>query len=721
MTPRALPAAIAAGFLLLGDVPRAAAHGAHALEEAGASEAASKAAQATTTAPARIVGDVVVIEDDGTMIRNGHFVASRVMPAFYATVPDSFQFVSLFGASTFPAPMHADAAQYAVRMDVAGLGRAPGYNRNGALGIDTRQLLSIQFMNDIRHYGPTPSSPVPRFPADFTGVELLGSETLHAFGMWVDLADTPLAADLAGREDHWSLYLNSDASVMEGCRWRDNGDGTFTSVAVLDGISELDEYLLGLRPAEEVGPMFAISDPEPGLDDAEFPLPGLTIRGRRVDFGIEDVVARYGPRIPDAATAPKHFRMAFALVVPAGTAPSRSDLAFLRSFRGQWEAWFRRETEGLGSMDTSIPRTPPTAGFEVDRIAGNAPVTVRFRDRSVGTIEERIWNFGDGSPPSKATDPVHVYAAHGLYDVRLTVTGAGASDTIVRSALVTVDGFRYVEWDDFESPSGWAVGPPDDAGRGRWEWGDPEGTTAFGVWVQPEEPASGRRCWMTSLAAGSFASDWDVDGGTTTLLSPVYDLAGVDDPFVAYARWYTHNLGPAPDGDVFVVEASSDGGDTWHPLETVSRSATSWQRVQFRLADHVQPTGAVRFRFLASDLGEGSLVEAGVDAFEILGRGAPTAAEPAIGAPPAPTVRPNPFSSRAWVRFEAPVGPVRVTVHDLAGRVVRILEDGTRPAGAATLVWDGRDAGGHPVASGIYAVRIRTTGGTSMRKVVRIR
>jgi PKD repeat protein len=721
--PRLLPAAAAACLLLLADAAPLHAHDAHSSAPAFVLHPSAPAVRTANLRSAdcpSITGEILVIEDDGTMIEDGRFVASRIMPVFYSALPDSFEFVSLFGASTFAEEMYPSAAQYLVRRVAAGLGKPVNYDRNGVLGIHTQRLQSIQFMNDIRHYGETPSAPVPRFSVDFTGVELLGSEVVHAYGIWV--VDLPaLGLDLEGRDDHWSWLIHTDASVMEGCRWRDEGDGSFTVEALLDGLSELDEYLFGLRAAEDVAPMFAILDPEPELPPQP-PTPGVTIQGTRVDFDIEDIVAEHGPRVPDASAAPHHFRMAFALVVPAGTEAPASDLAFLEDFRAEWEAWFHEETEGLGSMDTTLPRVPPQAGFVTDRIAGNAPLTVRFEDRSTGTVEGRLWDFGDGSG-STATNPVHVYTAYGTYGVTLTVSGPGAPDALTRDDLVTVAGFQHVAFDDFEAPSDWNVVAPNDAVRGRWERGDPEGTFNFGAPVQPELPASGTSCWITELAAGAAPGVGDVDHGSTTLKSPIFPLAAVDDPHVSYARWYSNNFA-GWDDDVLRVEASSDAGATWWPLETVAWTETEWKGVQFRLADHVVPTDETCFRFLASDLGQPSLVEAGVDVFEILARAPTTSAGPPVplARPEAPTIRPNPFAAGATIRWTAPrVGAVRIVVYDAGGRLVRVLENGTRSAGPGEVVWDGRDARGRAVASGVYAVRIETPGGAATRNVVRIR
>ncbi|MFH1841724.1 MAG: FlgD immunoglobulin-like domain containing protein, partial [bacterium] len=80
---------------------------------------------------------------------------------------------------------------------------------------------------------------------------------------------------------------------------------------------------------------------------------------------------------------------------------------------------------------------------------------------------------------------------------------------------------------------------------------------------------------------------------------------------------------------------------------------------------------------------------------------------------------PNPFNPSTTIRFALPAaGPVRVTVYDLAGGRVRTLLRATRPAGDNTVVWNGRDDAGRPVASGAYYARLEFGGTTQISKMV---
>ena len=90
---------------------------------------------------------------------------------------------------------------------------------------------------------------------------------------------------------------------------------------------------------------------------------------------------------------------------------------------------------------------------------------------------------------------------------------------------------------------------------------------------------------------------------------------------------------------------------------------------------------------------------------------------------------PNPFNPQTQIRFELPeAARVRVTIYNVLGEAVRTLRGGVRNAGNHTLRWDGKDAGGNDVPSGLYIYRIEVAalGGkgqqiTQIRKMTLLR
>ena len=72
--------------------------------------------------------------------------------------------------------------------------------------------------------------------------------------------------------------------------------------------------------------------------------------------------------------------------------------------------------------------------------------------------------------------------------------------------------------------------------------------------------------------------------------------------------------------------------------------------------------------------------------------------------------------------FELPVGErVRVSVHDVAGRLVAVLMDEWREAGRHVARWDGKTDEGTSAASGVYFVRLQSESATGSLKIALVR
>jgi PKD repeat protein len=92
------------------------------------------------------------------------------------------------------------------------------------------------------------------------------------------------------------------------------------------------------------------------------------------------------------------------------------------------------------STDDVEPPPPGalTANFTGSPTSGVGPLNVSFTDTSTGGPTGWTWDFGDGTT-STAQNPSHTYTAPGTYDVKLTVTGAGATPAeVTKQDFVTV-------------------------------------------------------------------------------------------------------------------------------------------------------------------------------------------------------------------------------------------------------------------------------------------
>ena len=83
---------------------------------------------------------------------------------------------------------------------------------------------------------------------------------------------------------------------------------------------------------------------------------------------------------------------------------------------------------------------------------------------------------------------------------------------------------------------------------------------------------------------------------------------------------------------------------------------------------------------------------------------------------------PNPFNSQTLIRFAlAQPGEVELLVYNLGGQRVALLSQGSRVAGTYEIRWDGRDADGRELASGVYLYQLKAGDNSQQRKLLLLR
>jgi parallel beta-helix repeat protein len=81
----------------------------------------------------------------------------------------------------------------------------------------------------------------------------------------------------------------------------------------------------------------------------------------------------------------------------------------------------------------------PEANFAGDPTTGVAPLAVSFTDLSSGQITSWAWDFDGFGVDSTAQNPTWLFATPGTYDVKLTVSGPGGTDSNIKYSYITVD------------------------------------------------------------------------------------------------------------------------------------------------------------------------------------------------------------------------------------------------------------------------------------------
>lgn len=85
---------------------------------------------------------------------------------------------------------------------------------------------------------------------------------------------------------------------------------------------------------------------------------------------------------------------------------------------------------------------------------------------------------------------------------------------------------------------------------------------------------------------------------------------------------------------------------------------------------------------------------------------------------------PNPFNPETWIPYQlSEDSPVSVSIYDTTGKVIRTLSLGFQSAGFynspdRAAYWDGRNAFGEGVASGIYFYQLTTPAFQQTRRLV---
>jgi hypothetical protein len=275
--------------------------------------------------------------------------AVAVARRFYATHPDDYQQLVVYTSRTLVSS-GVVAYQLAVHQPETGLGRDPvDLSRDFGSG---GTLESFVMMDALSKYPDDLRKP---FVGEDSALAVLAHETGHRWLAEARFRDkNGNSTELLGRDEvHWSFFLDTDGSFLEGNDIEPQADGTFRTSGSGLRYSPFDQYLMGLREAREVPPFFFVRAPVGGpSDDGRAPLTGVPFGGTRVDVTIDDVIAAVGPRQPADSRWARPFRQAYVYVAVGVFDPAV--LPKVETIREAFPAFFFAGTEGRGSVDTRL-------------------------------------------------------------------------------------------------------------------------------------------------------------------------------------------------------------------------------------------------------------------------------------------------------------------------------------------------------------------------------
>ncbi|GAA4555027.1 hypothetical protein GCM10023193_00230 [Planotetraspora kaengkrachanensis] len=170
--------------------------------------------------------------------------------------------------------------------------------------------------------------------------------------------------------------------------------------------------------------------------------------------------------------------------------------------------------------------------------------------------------------------------------------------------------------DTFETASGWTANPSgtDTATSGAWERANPADTNSSGP-KQLGTTASGSFDLVTGASAGTAAGDFDVDGGVTSIRSPLITLPSSGTLTLSFS-WYLGHGSNSSSADYLRVRVVGNTTSTvFQQLGAATDRDAAWSTASVSLSGFAGQQ--VRILVDAADASGASLVEAGVDEVKI--------------------------------------------------------------------------------------------------------
>ena len=221
-----------------------------------------------------------------------------------------------------------------------------------------------------------------------------------------------------------------------------------------------------------------------------------------------------------------------------------------------------------------------------------------------------------GTPPALTYTPAAGYTGSDSFTFKVN---DGTVDSAVASVSITVNpaGPTTVFFDNFETDLGWTFNPngTDTATIGAFTRANPEATTYSGN-KQLGTTTSGSYDLVTGPLAGTSAGAYDLDGGTTSVRSPLINLPA-GRTITLTLRYYLAHYSNSSSSDYLRVQII--GATTVTALQEVGARNDDdavWATLTYNLTSFAGQS--VYILITAADAPSDSLVEAAIDDVQII-------------------------------------------------------------------------------------------------------
>ncbi len=348
----------------------------------------------------------------------------RAAQKFYETHEDAYDYLVFFNTLAIPAGDSAVAYESTVRNNRSGYGDAP-VDVGKEFG-SPRRLQAVMNMGPLEQYPENPNGIVTaRQASRDTPLTILAHEAGHLFLAFASVRDEndPEARPMLGYQNaHWAFTFNSDASLLEGNRIRDDGSNAslrFVTTGTVEAYSLLDQYLMGFRAPDDVLPTFLVTGTSQYFRIRP-PQPGVSFNGDRRNVQVQEIVDAEGRRTPDWTVAQRHFRFAFVVITEGGADPDAAQVARIENYRTEFEKFYRRAASERAWADATLRRALRLSASPASGVLEGGTANATF------TLAEPAWaafNVVLRTQTGAATVPGTVSIAAGATSATFPIRG----------------------------------------------------------------------------------------------------------------------------------------------------------------------------------------------------------------------------------------------------------------------------------------------------------